>query len=265
MPAMHPPLADFEPGQDLEVSLVGGVATVKMCRPPHNYFDEQLIGALVSALEHLDRVDECRAVLLAADGKSFCAGANFGNDAMSSPGTSKRLYTRALNLFGTRKPIVAAVQGAAIGGGLGLALVADFRVVAPGTRMTANFCKLGFHPGFGLTYNLPRLVGAQQSALLMYTGRRIGGEEALRIGLADVLADEGDVLARAHALAAEIAANAPLAVVSTRATLRGSVVEGVRLAMEREGQEQEWQWRTDDFKEGVSAAAQRRTPVFAGR
>ncbi|MES2536850.1 MAG: enoyl-CoA hydratase/isomerase family protein [Pseudomonadota bacterium] len=258
-------LDDFQPYKDLSWSLRDGVATVEMCRPPHNYFDGPLIDGLVEALNHLDRVDACRVVVLAAQGKSFCAGADFSNSAMSAPGSAKQLYQRALGLFRTRKPIVAAVQGAAVGAGLGLALTADFRVVAAGSKLSANFCRLGFHPGFGLSFTLPRLVGVQQSSMLFYTGRRMGGEEAVAIGLADILADEGQVLNRAQALALEIAESAPLAVMSTRATLRASLADEVGAAMVREASEQDWQWRTLDFKEGVAAMAERRLPDFTGR
>ena len=104
------------------------------------------------------------------------------------------------------------MHGAAVGGGLGLALVADFRVTCQEARFSANFNRLGFHPGFGLTATLPRLVGAQQAALLFYTGRRIPGDEAVRIGLADVLVPQAEVRSAAQALALEIAQSAPLAV-----------------------------------------------------
>ena len=112
------------------------------------------------------------------------------------------------------------MHGAAVGGGLGLALVADFRVTCQEARFSANFNRLGFHPGFGLTATLPRLVGAQQAALLFYTGRRIPGDEAVRIGLADLLVPQAEVRSAAQALALEIAQSAPLAVMSTRETVR---------------------------------------------
>jgi enoyl-CoA hydratase/carnithine racemase len=255
----------FDLHLELALSVEAGVATLEMCRPPHNFFDEALMVALVDVLRYLDAVDECRVVVLASRGKSFCAGADFSSDGMSSQGTGSRLYSRALDLFRTRKPIVCAVQGAAVGGGLGLALMGDFRVVSPGTRMTANFVRLGIHPGFGLTATLPRLVGPQKAAMLFYTGRRIGGNEALDLGLADVLVEDGQVLAGAQALAREIAISAPIALVSTRHTLRQGLVEAVEAAMAREAGEQDKHWLTEDFKEGVAAMSARRDPVFQGR
>lgn len=250
---------------DLTLTLDGHVATIEMCRPPHNYFDMSLIGGLVDVLHGLDSVDQCRAVVLGARGKSFCAGADFADANMSAPGTAMQLYSRAIGIFESRKPIVAAVQGAAVGGGLGLALAADFRVVSAGSRLVANFCRLGCHPGFGLSVTLPRLIGPQHSATLFYSGRRVGGEEAVALGLADTLAEDGDVLGCAQRFAAEIAASAPLAVVSLRQTLRAGLAQEVARATQREAQEQEWQWRTQDFQEGVAAMAERRVPSFQGR
>jgi enoyl-CoA hydratase/carnithine racemase len=175
------------------------------------------------------------------------------------------LCKQAMRLFRTRKPIVAAVHGAAIGGGLGLALVADFRVTCSEARFSAIFDRIGFHPGFGLTVTLPRLVGAHQAALLFYTGRRIPGAEAVRIGLADLLVPQTEVRSAAQALALEIAQSAPLAVLSTRETLRRSLLEAIEAATERELVEQDWLRRTKDFQEGVRAMADRRLPEFRGR
>ncbi|MFN5882609.1 MAG: enoyl-CoA hydratase/isomerase family protein [Burkholderiales bacterium] len=132
-------------------------------------------------------------------------------------------------------------------------------------RFSANFNRLGFHPGFGLTATLPRLVGVQKAALMFYTGRRINGEEAAEMGLAEVLTTREKVRDEAIALAREMAISAPLAVVSTRATVRAGLVEQVRSAVARESHEQTLHYMTDDFKEGVAAMAARREPQFQGR
>src|SRR5204862_8367867 len=164
-----------------------------------------------------------------------------------------------------RKPIVGAVQGAAVGGGLGLALVPDFRVTCSEARFSANFNRLGFHPGFGLTVTLPRLVGPQQAALLFYTGRRIPGDEAVRIGLADLLVTQEEVRSAAQALALEIAQSSPLAVLAPRETVRRGLIDAVEAATDRQLGEQDWLRRTDDFQEGIKAYAERRLPNFQGR
>src|SRR6266540_3890879 len=153
--------------KDIGVELSGFVGTIEIRRPPHNFFDVSLINQIGDALEEFDRDGKCRAVVLAAQGKSFCAGANFGDGstldkAGQRPGEQSRsvqhLYLEAVRLFRTKKPIVAAVHGAAVGGGLGLAMVADFRVTCPEARFSANFTRLGFHPGFGLTTTLPEVI-----------------------------------------------------------------------------------------------------------
>lgn len=248
---------------NVHVERDGHVALVEMRRPPHNFLEAGLLADLVEAFERLDADAECRAIVLAAEGRSFCAGGDFSGGGPSAGVTSA--YAQAVRLFRTAKPIVAAVHGAAVGGGLGLALVADFRVTCPEARFSANFNRLGFHPGFGLSVTLPRLVGEQRAALLFYTGRRIDGDEAAAIGLAEESVPASQVRARALALAHEIAVSAPIAVQSTRRTLRGRLADQVQTATEHEAAEQQIQFATDDVREGVAAMAQRRAPIFKGR
>jgi len=254
---------------DIGLTRDAHVAIVEIRRPPHNFFDIELIRGLADLFEALDRDPGCRSIVLCAEGTAFCAGADFSRRERSAvPGagaTSNPLYDEAVRMFSCVKPVVAAVQGPAVGGGLGLALVADFRVASPQARFCANFNRLGFHPGFGLTVTLPRLIGAQKAGLLFYTGRRIGGEEAVSIGLADLLAPQDQVRAEAVKLAQEIALSAPLAVRSTRAALREGLAEQVRLAVAKEGAHQILQFATEDFKEGVAAMSARRPPRFQGR
>jgi enoyl-CoA hydratase/carnithine racemase len=259
---------------DVEVTIGDRhVARVEIQRPPHNYFDLALIADLASAVESLDADPRCRAIVLSAAGKNFCAGAQLGGGrsaasaagARTPEGPVRHLYDEAVRLFATRTPIVAAIQGAAIGGGLGLALMPDFRVASPAARFAANFARLGFHHGFGLSVTLPQLVGRQRAMDLLYTGRRVGAEEALQIGLVDRLSSPEELLETAHEMAREIAISAPLAVASIRETLRGDMAERIRIATDRERAEQERLQKTDDMKEGVRAMAERREPAFVGR
>jgi 2-(1,2-epoxy-1,2-dihydrophenyl)acetyl-CoA isomerase len=237
------------------------VALVRLRRPPNNYFDTELLDELASAYEELAESAWCRAVVLAAEGKHFCAGLDFAANAGQDIAA---LYGHAVRLFAAPLPVVAAVGGSAIGGGLGLALSADFRVASPSSRFSANFSRLGFHHGFALTVTLPSVVGQQAASNLLLTGRRVGGEEAFVLGLCDALVAEDEVLARAGDLAEEIAASGPLAVRSIRATLRQGLVERVRQAMDHECAEQERLRTTSDFAEGVRAGAGRRAPRFTG-
>ena len=249
-------------GTDVTVERVGGhVGVVRLHRPPNNYFDTALIVAVAEAYEELDRSGWCRAIVLASEGRHFCAGLDFAGNAAQDIAA---LYSAALRLFAAPLPVVAAVQGAAIGGGCGLALSADFRVATAQSRFSANFSRLGFHHGFALTVTLPAAVGHQAAADLLLSGRRVRGEQALALGLCDRLAGEDDLLAEAVAYAGELAAAGPLALRSIRATLRSGLVEEARLAMEHEYAEQTRLRETADFAEGLRASGEMRDPVFRG-
>lgn len=245
------------------------VALIEIRRPPLNFFDLSLIQQIADALEQLDADGDCRAVVLAADGKAFCAGANFGSSGPATPeaarANSGQLYREAVRIFRNKKPVVAAVHGAAIGGGLGLAMSADFRVTCPEARFAANFTKLGFHPGFGLTVTLPAAVGQTNAGLMLYTSRRVSGEDAYRIGLASVLVPQEQVRTAALRLAGEIAECSPLGLLSTRATMRAGLADRVAAATDHELEEQSWLRETSDFKEGVKATSERRVANFQGR
>jgi enoyl-CoA hydratase/carnithine racemase len=237
------------------------VAVVCMHRPPNNYFDTTLLEEVATAYEELGRSGWCRAIVLASEGRHFCAGLDFAGNAGQD---IAELYRAALRLFAAPLPVVAAVQGAAIGGGCGLALSADFRVATAQSRFSANFARLGFHHGFALSVTLPAAVGPQAAADLLLTGRRVAGAEALALGLCDLLAADGEVMAQALDYAGELAASGPLAVRSIRATLRRGLVEEARRAMEHECAEQLRLRDSADFAEGVRATAERRPPSFSG-
>jgi 2-(1,2-epoxy-1,2-dihydrophenyl)acetyl-CoA isomerase len=241
------------------------IGVVELCRPPDNFFSVEMVARAADALEAFDVDDDVRVVVLCAQGKHFSAGADFSAPAGGVATTTEDLYAAAVRMFRTRKPVVAAVQGAAIGGGLGLALAADFRVASPEARFSANFARLGFHQGFGLSVTLPRLVGGQVAAELLYTGRRVGGEEAVSLGLADRLAPSGELREVAFGFANEIAGSAPLAVESIRATLRGDLADRVAAATMHEAVEQARLRASADFSEGTKAMLERRPPVFRRR
>jgi enoyl-CoA hydratase/carnithine racemase len=260
---------------DIAVTTENHVTTVEIQRPPNNFFDFSLIGQIADAFDAADEDPDCRAIVLAAEGKHFCAGANFGTGKDDSSGSSDfteegfrnttgRLYREAARLFGNKTPVIGAIHGAAIGGGFGLALVPDFRVGCAQTRFAANFVKLGIHQGFGISVTLPRVVGQQAAQMMLLTGRRVSGEEALAMGLIDVFTERENVRAEALKLAAEIAANAPLAVASVRATLKGSLVEAVQAATEHELKEQQWLRATKDAAEGIRSVSERRPGNFQG-
>lgn len=263
----------MSPHQDIGVERVGHVGTIEIRRPPLNFFDLSLFTAIADALEAFDQDIEIRSVVLSAQGKAFCAGANFNDPAQQAGGaeeadrfgTARSIYTQAVRIFRAKKPIVAAVHGAAIGGGLGLAVAADFRITCPVARFSANFTKLGFHPGFGLTITLPELIGRNHAKLMFYTSRRVSGEEACRWGLANVLVPQDQVTAAAMTLAGEIAECSPLGLLATRATMRQRLADRVLAATRHELAEQTRLFATEDFQEGVRATEERRAASFRGR
>lgn len=261
--------------EDIQVTTKDLVTTIEITRPPHNFFDYSLIKQIADAFDEIDANPESRAILLCSQGKSFCAGANFGDgsgvksdgsvDGAENTGGAGHLYYEAVRTFRNKKPIVAAVQGAAIGGGFGLAMMPDFRFAAPEARFAANFTRLGFHPGFGLTTTVPRIIGPSKAAMMFYTSRRIKGEEALELGIVDQLVPLDELREAAWAFAREIATNAPLAVEATRATMRAGLADAVKAATDHELVEQVRLRKTEDFKEGIAATSDRRIPNFARR
>lgn len=239
------------------------VGLVELNRPPNNFLDIELLRAICDAMHSLDLRRDCRAIVLAATGKHFCAGRDFskprgvGDDSAS-------VYREASRLLEVQTPWVAAVQGAAIGAGLGLAMCADFRLCSTRAYFTANFVQLGLHQGFGLSVTLPRVIGLQRASEVLYTGDRIGAEHAAAIGLVDRVSTEDMLREDAVGFAGRLAAGPPLTVASIRATLRGDLVEQFRTATEHESVEQARLRDTADAREAVAALKERRPGRFRG-
>ena len=258
-----------EPGAPAQVTmeLDGDVAVVTLRRPPHNLLTEPALAALADAVHGLP--PSTRAAVVCSEGRSFCAGADFragdAPDPTDDAGFNARtgaFYAQAVRVFAAPVPLVAAVQGAAIGAGFGLALACDLCVVGERGFFQANFVRLGIHPGFALSLTLPRTVGPGRAAELLLTGRRVGAGEAVEMGLAQHQVDAGGERDRALELAATVAAGAPLAVAATRATLRAGLVEAARQAMEHELAEQSALAGTAHAQEGVAAMLEGRPPRF---
>ena len=249
---------------DISVNLEDYVATIEIQRPPNNFFDYLLIGQIADAFNELDENDDCRSIVLCSEGKHFCAGANFRGERNLQENIDpiSKLYEEAVRLFRNKKPVVAAVQGGAIGGGLGVSLAADFRVACPESTFSANFSRLGFHQGFGTTVTLPRVVGQQNAAMMLLTGRRFKGEEAFEMGLVDYLVPLEELRKKSFNLAREIASAGPLAVESIRFTIREGLADEIEKVISWELSEQKRLQSTKDFKEGIAASSERREPFF---
>ena len=238
-------------------------AIIKINRPPNNFFDAELIKQIADLLENIDLANSLRSVILCSEGKNFCAGADFSKSSFKeNSNTYSKLYDQAIRLFKTKKPIISIIQGAAVGGGLGLALATDFRIGSKETKFSANFSKLGFHQGFGITITLPKLIGKQNAKMLLLTGRRIKGEEAYKIGLLDYLMDQKNLMQKAINLEFEINSSGPLGVQSIRKTLNKGLYEEVETILKIEYSEQVRLKDTEDFKEGIKASLERREPNF---
>ena len=256
----------------LRIEIDGNVGLVIMDRPPHNFLNFEQIHGIADALGELEANMDIRCAVLAADGRSFCAGADFagdgvggGEDEVVGGDATLALYQGSGRLFDVSLPIVGAIHGPAVGGGLGLAMVPDIRVTCPDARFSANFAALGIHQGFGMSVTLPALLGPSRAAQVLYSAKRYKGEEAVEIGLADECVPTGSVRDRAIEIAREIAANAPLALRSIKSTLRLGLGDRVREITQREAAEQKRLSGTSDAKEGIASVAERRPGNFTGR
>jgi len=249
--------------KDLDIALKSYTAYIKINRPPHNYFDSHLISQIADFLEEMDKNDDCRSIILYSEGKNFCAGANFYESTFSKGGNVySNLYKQAIRLFKTKKPIIAIIQGAAVGGGLGLALAADFRIACEESRFSANFAKLGFHHGFGTTITLPKIIGYQKAKLMLLTSIRLKGKESFEIGLADYFVDKNKLMNKAKELSKLINTSGPLGIESIRNTINQGLSEEISKAVIREATEQNRLKDTQDFKEGIKASMNRKEPNF---
>lgn len=246
----------------------GNVGHIAFAKPPHNYACPTLLGQIADAIDQFDSDRNVSCILLSSMGKSFCAGADLAGDEAIVAGNGMdaigQLYVQAKRIFRRQKPMVAVVQGAAIGAGLGLALAADFRIAGPDARFSANFVRLGFHQGFALSHTLPRLIGPQKASWMLLSAQRIKPAEALAWGMADMVDESGDLLRAAFAFADEIAVNAPLALVSVRKTLMNDTFEVLDSVLAHEHEQQSLLKGTSDYLEGVASVFERRDAKFTG-
>ncbi len=254
-----------------------GVAWITLNRPERrNAMDAQMVREFPGVVAQVAGDDSVRAVVVTGAGRSFCAGADFTTlQALSeeSPldgqlGAHKSiesLYEGFLPLAQLEVPTLAAINGACVGGGLGLALLCDMRIVAERARIGANFSRLGIHPGMGITGRLPAVVGYSAAARLLFTGELIRGAEAVDLGLALEAVGFDAVLPRAMALAQQIAASAPLAVKWIKRTLKNVATRDMGDVLEIEAMAQALLAQSEDAAEGIAASMQGRPPRFQGK
>ncbi|MGI9432223.1 MAG: enoyl-CoA hydratase/isomerase family protein [Myxococcota bacterium] len=250
------------------------VATLTLNRADNrNSMTADLLAGLAAAVAEVRADAGVRCVIITGRGRSFCAGADFrerrddeaDETFRAAHERSYATYSHFLSILDIEVPTIAAMQGHAIGGGLGLGVVCDLRVANAEARYGVNFVQLGLHPGMATTYLLPRLMGVPRAVEFLLTGRIVSGAEAAEAGLVHY-AEEGDaVLARAQALAGEIAAGAPLAMRWTKEAIYEGLGWDPRTAARREAHLQSRSAETEDFREGVAALLERRPARFRGR
>ncbi len=249
------------------------VCEITLNRPENrNSMTPDVLDGLASAVAQAKADPEVRCVIITGKGKSFCAGADFRSNIQRSTAGAQlpnersfAMYAPFLSVLEIEVPVIGALNGHAIGGGLGLAVVCDLRVANREARYGANFVQLGLHPGMATTYILPRLVGLPRAAELLLTGRLLSGEEAAQFGLANYAVAPDEVLPRARALAREVASAAPIAVRLTKKSLYRHVDWDPRAAAEWEAALQSRTLETEDSREGVKALLEKRPPQFKNR
>ena len=253
-----------------------GVVTLTLDDPGRrNAMTESMGDALEEAARSLTTDPDVRAVVVTGAPPAFSAGGDLGmleelarrtrEEGFDAADTMRGFYRRFLAVRTIPVPVVAAINGHAIGAGLCVALACDLRIVAAEAKVGLNFARLGLHPGMAGSWLLPRSVGYQRAAELLYTGRIVTGGEAAAAGLALESRPAGEVLEAALTLAGEIAAASPIVVRQLKQTLATMERATLDEALDREAACQAESYGTEDLREGLAAARERRTPRFPGR
>lgn len=255
-----------------------GLAVVRLNRPDRlNALSQEAVTALTATLDAIARDETLRVVILTGAGRGFCAGwdlkSKLQGEDRGEPGVSS-LYAGQERFAGMirrirelDKVVIAAVNGVAVGAGLGLALAADIRMAARSASFHIGAIRIGLTAGeCGISYHLPRLIGASRAFELMLTGRPVDAEEAARIGLVSAVADDETLLERAMAMAGDILRNSPYSVRHTKQLMWANLeAPGLDAAIELENRAQVLALMTEDFAEASAAFAEKRTPRFTGR
>jgi 2-(1,2-epoxy-1,2-dihydrophenyl)acetyl-CoA isomerase len=250
------------------------IATLVLNRPDRlNALNTELVATLNDALSRLAKDGSVRVIVLTGAGRAFCAGGDLaligqghetgalrGLQLLLASGTQAVLTMRTMP-----QPVIAAVNGAAAGAGMNIALAADIRIAAEEAAFGQNFAKVGLFPDFGGTYFLPQLIGPAKAAELFYTGDMIDARTALRLGIVNNVVPGPQLEAEVNTLAQKIAQGPPLAVRAIKKTLFGSEQEQLTLALGREVEEQVRCYLSDDCKEGIQAFFEKRPPKFSGK
>ncbi len=256
---------------DILLDIEEGVGTVTLNRPDRlNTLTIPTVGHLVDALAEMAATDDVRVVVLAGNGRRFCAGADQAEMVERDPQAWEPIVRRYLDpvraIVSMDKPVIAALHGDAVGGGLGLALACDFRIAAEGIRLGAPFTPIGL-AGCDMSagWFLPRLVGLGMASDLMFTGRLVEAGEALEIGLVHRVVPKEKFEGEVSALARQLAAGAPIAHRWTKRAIHRSLGVDMDAEFEFEIFAQVQCIQSEDHREGVRAFKENRVPVFRGK
>lgn len=249
-----------------------GVALLTLDNPDQrNAMSDEMTTSWAAAIDALAGDSSIRVVVVTGAGSAFCSGGNTAWIAGEPDASVDRLRSRMLPFYRAwlsirrlEVPTIAAVNGAAIGAGLCLALACDLRYAERGARLGVPFVRLGMHAGMGATYLLPDVVGPAHARDLLLTGRMVDADEALRIGLVSTVHEPGTLLDEVLATAAEIAATAPIPSRLTNLALRQRHAD-LETCLQWEALAQPVTLATADLQEGIAAAREKRPPVFQGR
>lgn len=250
----------------------GDVGVITLDRPDNrNSMTPELLDAfaVASAAARADQAIRC--LVVTGTGTCFSSGADFKStlqregDDRAPHERSYAMYEPFLSLLDVEVPVIGALNGHAVGGGFGLALVCDLRIGALDAKYGANFVKLGLAPGMAISHLLPRLVGVARASELLLTGRLVDGAEAERLGILNRAVPAAEVLIEALALARTIADNAPFAVRATKQAIRRGLGLEIREAARAEAHVQAQSLTMDDAREGIAALLAKRPPRFTGR
>jgi enoyl-CoA hydratase/carnithine racemase len=250
-----------------------GVVVLTLARPDRrNAMTGELTSAFADAIALLKPDRTARCVVVTGEGSAFCAGGDLSwigeSPDMSVDAIRDRMlpfYRTWLSIRDLEVPSIAAVNGHAIGAGLCLALACDLRYAARGAKLSAPFTQLGMHAGMAATWLLPEVVGIAAARELLFTGRAVGGDEALRLGLLNGVYEAEALLDSVLDLADRIAGAAPIATRLTKAGLRAGGHASMEAALQYEALAQPVTFATDDLREGLSATREKRRPKFEGR
>ena len=250
----------------------GDLGVITLDRPDNrNSMTPELLDAFTAASAAARADARIRCLVVTGAGRCFSSGADFKStlqrdgDDRAPHERSYAMYEPFLSLLDLEVPVIGALNGHAVGGGFGLALVCDLRIGAHEARYGANFVRLGLAPGMAISYLLPRLIGIPRASELLLTGRLVEGAEAERLGILNRAVAPTDVLGEAMTLARTIADNAPFAVRETKRAIRRGLTDEIRAAARAEAHVQAASIVMDDAREGIAALLARRPPRFTGR